>query len=375
MEDTIQLFKNQIKLAKETDDITDYFSIISHFPPYVYHHFQYLYYYGDVYDYFLKMSQKNEYLYLLNKQIGGYKYKLISKNREVEGYFYIQRTSIENMYLIHSISYSFGWSLFKKKILENRYPKIVLLYWKQSELTKAINVLEKSQQSIYKLTVKELSITERREDTGIDKGKQKDRRSREYDSIREWTSKDLSQVLDEAIERDQWFKKMKFQLFRKIKDRVSSFPSATCNISKFGYISFDNLYPIFFSVLLKELEPPFGRKIALFKDKGLKERNYKPSIPLAIEYKREIFNEKDNVEYFRDVIQKYPNSTKAFFHTNPYFHVSLADFKDGSSFNIWISNPKRILIIPQIKTSVEGLERLIAFIFDNFQEGTIKENI
>ena len=131
----------------------------------------------------------------------------------------------------------------------------------------------------------------------------------------------------------------------------------------------------FLSNLVKKLEPPLDKKIDLFKNKGLKERHFQPAIPLAIEYKKDIFKDKEILRLFTYVIKKYPNSTRAIYHGNPYFNASVADFKDGSSFDIWISNPKRILIIPQIKTSVEGLERFISFIFDNFQEGMLKESL
>ncbi len=55
------------------------------------------------------------------------------------------------------------------------------------------------------------------------------------------------------------------------------------------------------------------------------------------------------------------------------FHASIADVLDGSSFEIWVVNPDRILIVPGPKASVAGFIRLISHIFSEFGEGNVAE--
>jgi hypothetical protein len=86
-----------------------------------------------------------------------------------------------------------------------------------------------------------------------------------------------------------------------------------------------------------------------------------------------LFNKDQNLQAFRKLVERFPYSSKALYHANPYFHASIADFKDNSSYDVFIANPKRILIIPQIRTSIEALERFVSFIFFEFREGTVKE--
>ena len=48
---------------------------------------------------------------------------------------------------------------------------------------------------------------------------------------------------------------------------------------------------------------------------------------------------------------------------------------DGSSFDLWILSPARVLIAPQAKASPQALERITSYIFYEFREGNIKEYV
>ena len=57
----------------------------------------------------------------------------------------------------------------------------------------------------------------------------------------------------------------------------------------------------------------------------------------------------------------------------PHFHASIADVLDGSSFDIRVVSPSRMLIVPGPKASVAAFMRLISHIFSEFGEGDIAE--
>jgi len=366
MRDIIPKFEAKIKSARNFDEVTAFLSWIPYLPEHRYFHLQYLYFRGNIFDYFRELSKKRRRLNLLNADIGGYKFEFTKNSSLYKCIFFIRETQVENLFSINSITYPFIWNNLIERFIKRLYPDLVLLYWKQSELKNALYLFEQKLARKYDLVVKELSIKEKRESKW----------EREfypvYDSDRKWTSKILKQVFDEATERGQWFKKIKFQFFHKDDDKKVS-PIANCTITKYGHIFFNNLFHDITFNLLDNLEGYHNRRINLFQNKGLKERNYVPSSPLSIEYDIDIFKDKESLNTFSTIIRKYPNSTKVVFHTNPHFHASVADYKDGSSFDIWILSLNRILIIPQIKTSVGGLERLVSYIFDKFEEGTVKE--
>jgi len=57
----------------------------------------------------------------------------------------------------------------------------------------------------------------------------------------------------------------------------------------------------------------------------------------------------------------------------PYLHASIADFLDGSSFEIWVVNPRKVMIVPGPKCSVAALMRFTEHIFTHFGEGEVGE--
>jgi len=362
MEEDIKLFESKIRDVNKTEDLLDFMSFLAPYPLYLFHNIQFFFCDKKI-DEIFKFNSNEYYkanLIDLNNKVNAYKYVFKRKNVNSNVVFFIQRTSTKNLYLLHSMSFLRDWNYFIKRFLDKLYPSIVRLFWKQNELVSALKELENNLIDKYEILVRELIFKERRN-------------HKKYDSDRKWTKKTLTNIIQESLERDQWFKKVKFQLFKRKNDIIYREPTANCSISKYGHLSLDNSYYDLIS-LLKYLEKPLINKINLFKNKGLKERDFIPSSPIIISYEEDVFKDRTNLLLFINKIKKYPHSTKAIYHYNPYFYASIADFKDGSSFEVRINDQSNILIVPQIKTSIEGLERLISFIFESFKEGEIKES-
>ena len=55
----------------------------------------------------------------------------------------------------------------------------------------------------------------------------------------------------------------------------------------------------------------------------------------------------------------------------PRLNASIADIVDGSSFDMWVLSKNKIVVVPQAKSSAQAFERLIAYIFSKFNEGTV----
>jgi hypothetical protein len=373
MDDLITLYDAKLASANTYDDIAAFLAIQKPFPSYLYYHLQYFYCTEKLRSTILEASNENVIISIINNKIPSFRFLFKKYHKKVEASFTIMSSSVQNLFILSSLCYSFEWNAIVDNLLKNRYPKIVFFYWKQRDLNKALKILEGSLRANYTLLIKELSIKEKREKQANSEDSRKKPAPDNYDSLREWTSKPLSQVLDEALEREQWFKKIKFQLYKCSNNIPYPEPAATCNISKFGSISFDNLYEVFTSYLCKELEPSFETSIRLYTKRGLSERDSIPSKPIAIEFDYDIFTKDHNLFVFKKLIERFPYSSKAIYHSNPYFHASIADFKDSSSYDVFISNPKRLLIIPKIRTSIEALERFVSFILYEFHEGTVKE--
>jgi len=48
------------------------------------------------------------------------------------------------------------------------------------------------------------------------------------------------------------------------------------------------------------------------------------------------------------------------------------DYADGSSYDLWVTSPGAILVVPK-KSTTDSIERVCNYICDEFQEGDVQE--
>lgn len=93
--------------------------------------------------------------------------------------------------------------------------------------------------------------------------------------------------------------------------------------------------------------------------------------PVDIDFGQSVFQGRGDNLTFLSSLDGLTRSGIAVMHENPYVHVSLIDFFDGSSFDIFATSPNSVSIIPQVDASAFSLNRLCNHIFENFREGVI----
>jgi hypothetical protein len=54
-------------------------------------------------------------------------------------------------------------------------------------------------------------------------------------------------------------------------------------------------------------------------------------------------------------------------------HLSVIDYFDGSTFDLWVFDANQLIIVPQMKGSIPAIKRLVNHIFDTYAEGAIKD--
>jgi hypothetical protein len=115
------------------------------------------------------------------------------------------------------------------------------------------------------------------------------------------------------------------------------------------------------------------RKLSSYAKRGLRERRY-DAAPLRITYSRPLFDKVETVRRLVRVLQAYPRSMHSVQHGNPYAYVQVSDSFDGSSFDVWALSPNAISIVPRLKATEAAIARLIQWIFEEFQEGSVDAN-
>ncbi len=91
--------------------------------------------------------------------------------------------------------------------------------------------------------------------------------------------------------------------------------------------------------------------------------------PLVIEFDADQFGEVEENKRLVQAMRKLRTASVSVLHGNPYLHLSLLDYLDGSAFDLWVLDDRRIIIVPQLKGSVASIKRLVNHIFDDYAEG------
>jgi len=279
----------------------------------------------------------------------------------LEGVFAILPSSNPCLNKITTISSSIFWARTIRKLVRKLYPEAMPVFFKQSEIREALLFLEQSLGEKFQIKVSDATM-------------KSEKRKGDFNTERGWADElSIDESFDIASERGFWFSSLKFLIKKRTSETGRFRTVASGRLHKYGEVHFEWFYNEITSYLVAKLENFAAERLSLFEKRGIKERNYKVGFPLEISYSGDIFSDIQEVRRFGEVISKYPNSSKAVFHGNPYYHASVADFLDGSSFEIWVLSPRRTIIVPQVKSTTQALERLISYVFYEFKEGTVSE--
>lgn len=275
------------------------------------------------------------------------------------GRFLVTSTNKKGVFLCISIAPSKFWTYGVIWFLKKYIPKIAFLFLKQSEMRHLLLLLSQeipnSQIRLTKIISKGRILA-----AGARKGSETDI---------EWTDIPLDDAFRKAEEENHWFKILHFELLVSEPEGVHI--PILGKISKYSSIGCERGIDIVASTLLSEIVKIAQNKYSLLYNRSRENLPQYQTRPLTIEYGTNVFKDQNNKDFFVKTIKQLTDSSCAVYHGNPYIHMSVADYADGSSYDIWVVNPKRITIVPQIRATEGSLSRLINHIFERFKEGNI----
>jgi len=299
------------------------------------------------------------YSFRLSKKIRG------SKKKERESKFIIFKHSKPNIYIL--ITHE-NYSIFRYDILSyiNKfYPKIARTYIDSKYMKEMFQNLEKS--------IEEIGIRIMRLSTQSRITNKEARR--QYESDLKWTDISLEEMFQKVEENDEWIKSIYFTFISKeitISEKFKDFLNINCQIFRNGVFKCDGNFAFFYKIIVNDIVNKAIKDINLLSNRErIREENFK-SKPIVIEYKFDLFKDVSQNKRLIEVLQGIPYSSVSVSHSNPYLNCSFVDFKDGSSYDIWILSNNEITIIPQMRSTYASLKRLSHHIFIGLREGTIK---
>jgi hypothetical protein len=370
MTDAAALFEATVTNAGSASEIEELLVLMPRTPRYTLVRVQFVVHDGELRHVLARRAGGTRHVRLVNDKVSGFQLEATFGRKEVRtvrGTFCVLPSTAEGIARLVAVCRSDFWNKGVQRLLRQCYPGVSRIFLNQREFRRGLERLQLTLGERYRLMVQEVSMREQRDNTP---GRS---RVSGYDAGMRWTDRGVGDIFDEALERRQFFRSIAF----RIETRAAGLPrwvtAASCRLYRNGQIHLDGLYSECAQALFPLLESAAADRVGLFSNRGIRQRAYDPAKPLEVTYRRDLFSDKDTVARFRNTMMAIPRSTKAVFHANPYLHMSIADFVDGSSFEVWILSPRRILVVPQAKASVAAISRLVAHIFSEFEEGEVGE--
>lgn len=95
--------------------------------------------------------------------------------------------------------------------------------------------------------------------------------------------------------------------------------------------------------------------------------------PLIVKFSKKVFADPKKNDINIKAIASMPNIGINEYHVNPYIHLSLVDYMDCSSYDIWVLVSDRVAIIPQLSATDASMGRLVNHMMEKFGDATIEK--
>jgi len=97
------------------------------------------------------------------------------------------------------------------------------------------------------------------------------------------------------------------------------------------------------------------------------------SRPFVIDFSFPVLSSVEDIKRLHGAVTTLPNTASVVLHGNPFYHVAVTDYADGSMFEVVSFSPTYVAVIPQGRATVRALTALCSAVFANFQEGALRE--
>jgi hypothetical protein len=294
------------------------------------------------------------------------------KDRVINGKIAILKTEFPGVYLLVSHESSIFIREALSKLLNKLYPYVSPAFLSSQKFLQILRNLHKS--------YPEKNIRLRKI---VSKSRLLQKSSRKkIESEIKWTDLAYEDAFRIIFENDRWISSVDFELVYKkpySEHDLFGHPKGYFTKETFGSLSRKGIFKckeeflFFYQTVIKNICEFAIKDIDLFKDRArVKNRNYQPK-PIIIEYEENVFKDRTQNKKLINVINSLPLTAVSAFHSNPYLHLSILDYQDLSSYDLWVLSNKRIVIVPQMRSSYISLNRLCNQILTSFREGEIKD--
>jgi len=182
-----------------------------------------------------------------------------------------------------------------------------------------------------------------------------------------WPNMDINDAFDWVYQNNGWFQNIQLEII----DDLQVF--ANISITRQGAIQTRRFFLKSFHSFVEPVCKIIHNNIAMFSKRSRRELPNQIVRPLSIDFGSGQFENVEENKKFIQCMKLLKSSSISVIHGNPYVHLSIIDYYDGSTFDLWITDSQKVYIVPQMKGTMNAIKRIINHIFDTYAEGTIKD--
>jgi len=127
---------------------------------------------------------------------------------------------------------------------------------------------------------------------------------------------------------------------------------------------------VFFNYLLEQYTRYGDEKADLFTGKERRQETGDVQ-EIEIQFEHPVFQSTQDNEDLIRALTDLSRTSVTVYHKNPYAHVSVLDFNDGSSCDVFVTDPETVSIVPSYRGSTNFLMRISDKLYQELDESTI----
>lgn len=182
-----------------------------------------------------------------------------------------------------------------------------------------------------------------------------------------WPNLGLDGAFDFAQEQNGWFKSLTFEAWKN--SRID----AEITVTRNGVMKTDRQFLKVFDGLISPICQIVHNNHDMFRKRSRRDSVSLEVRPLTINFGRDQLADEEERAKLVEAMRLLDKASMSVVHSNPYLQLSVIDYSDGSTFDLWVLNPRELIIVPQLKGTIPAIRRLVSHVFDNYAEGYIED--
>ena len=277
--------------------------------------------------------------------------------RRRENFFIAAHPKYDKVYVAMTLGSSDFIQHGLSPVLKSFYPLIVRPFVAHVRLRNMLNAF-KTRKAFSELIITRASQILRLNEEGV---------HRRNMPMVSWPGMSIEEGFGWLDEHNGWFKSLQFEA----RDSLGR-TKAAMSITRNGVIRVDRLFASACDAFIQPVCKNHYENIVLFSKRSRRDSHQLAAKPLMIDFGVPQFDTIEENAKFIQSMKRLRTASVSVLHGNPYISLSVVDYFDGSTFDVWVLSKEHMIIVPQMKGTVAAIKRLINHVFDTYAEGDLK---